>query len=147
MTTAEAHDLLLAHAGASPDPDHPKFTDGFLGMLRPYHGLREHNFHEVMQALRTISPTLQYAALDRELVSALWGICHFGRAWALETGSMLQRNGLITPADAGRLDEWLSIISYAVACLLDDSGVEEAFQPYEFYLAEAQGYGSTSASN
>jgi hypothetical protein len=137
MTTAEAHDLLLAHAGASPDPDHPTLASGFLGMLRPYHHLREHNFHEVMQALRTIAPQLQEAAIDRELISALWGICHFGRAWALETGSMLQRNNLITASDADRLDEWLSIISYAVACLLDDSGSEEAFQPYDFYLADA----------
>ncbi|MBF9221484.1 hypothetical protein [Hymenobacter ruricola] len=141
MTTAEAYDLLLAHAGASPDPDHPKFAGGFLGMLRPYHALCEHNFHEVMQALRTVAPQLQEPAVDRELISALWGICHFGRAWALEKGSMLQRNDLITEADADRLDEWLSIISYAVTSLLDDSGAEEAFQSYDFYLANARGSG------
>ena len=139
MTTAEAQDLLLAHAGASPDPSHPAFASGFLGMLRPYKELREQSFHEVMQALRTVAPQLQAAAIDRELISALWGICHFGRAWALENGSMLQRNDLITPADADRLDEWLSIISYAVASLLDNSGPEEAFQPDDFYLDDAKG--------
>ena len=139
MTTAEAHDLLLAHAGASPDPNHPAFAGGFLGMLRPYKELREQNFHEVMQALRTVAPQLQAASIDRELISALWGICHFGRAWALETGGMLQRNDLITSSDADRLAEWLTIISYAVACLLDDSGTEEAFQPYDFYLADTSG--------
>ena len=139
MTTAEAHDLLLAYAGASPDPNHPAFAGGFLGMLRPYKELREQNFHEVMQALRTVAPQLQAASIDRELISALWGICHFGRAWALENGSMLQCNDLITPADADRLDEWLSIISYAVASLLDNSGPEEAFQPYDFYLDDAKG--------
>ncbi|MBO2008571.1 hypothetical protein [Hymenobacter negativus] len=58
---------------------------------------------------------------------------------------MLQRNDLITAADADRLSGWLNIISYAVACLMDDSGPEEAFQPYDFYVAEAQS--SASAPN
>ncbi|MBO2008570.1 hypothetical protein [Hymenobacter negativus] len=63
--------MLLAHAGACPNPDHPKFADGFLGMLRPYHGLQEHNFHEIMQVLRAVAPNLQEAVIDQELISAL----------------------------------------------------------------------------
>jgi hypothetical protein len=139
MDTAEAYDLLLAHAGESSDPDHPKFATGFLGMLRPYRELQEPNFHEVMEALRVMAPKLQESTVERKLISALWGICHFSRAWALEKDSMLQRNELMTEYDADLLAEWLSIISYAVASLLDDSGPEEAFQPYNFYLADARG--------
>ena len=136
MTATEARAILLAHAGMPADFEDPRFTGGFLGMLRPYKQLYEHNFHEVMLALRTIASSLENPAIDRELISALWGICHFGRAWALETGSMLQRNDLISIADAERLSEWLNIISYAVASLLDDSGMKEAFEPYALYQEE-----------
>ena len=89
-----------------------------------------------MVALQTVAPLMEYAMVDRGLIGALWGICHFGRAWALEKGSMLESNNLISPADAALLGEWLSIVSYAVACLLDDTGVEEAFAFYRYYLAD-----------
>jgi hypothetical protein len=145
MTETEAYDLLIAHAGASPSPDHPTLGTGFLGMLRPYGGLREENFHEVMLALRTVAPSLQAATVNRELIVALWGICHFGRAWALEKDGMLQSNNLISPTDANRLDEWLSMISYAVVCLLEDAGESEAFFPYSSYQSSATDSGPASS--
>jgi hypothetical protein len=44
---------------------------------------------------------------------------------------MLRSNGLISEADAARLESWIECISYATFTLLDGSGTEEAFHEYE----------------
>ena len=138
MTIPEAQDLLLAHAGAHPDPDHPLLANGFLGMLRPYHGLVERNFHEVMHALQVVAPSLQTdPTLNRNLMAALWGLCHFSRAWALEPEGMVRSNNLITEADVERLSNWLNIISYAITNLLEGADDKEAFELYTFYQLDA----------
>jgi hypothetical protein len=131
MTKAEAKDLLLHHAFSHDDYQHPKSERGFLGMLRPFNGtLPEVNYHEIMAALSTLADDLDYPTLDREIIAALWGICHFARAWGLEPEGMLRRNDLITPAQIEQLAAWVDSISYATCCLLDGSGRAEAFADY-----------------
>ena len=81
MTPAEAYDLLLAHSTMHPNDNHPVHSTGFLAMLRPYRKLAEDNFHEVLQALRLLAPDLRNGAtLDRQVMTALWAICHYARA-------------------------------------------------------------------
>lgn len=101
----------------------------FLGMLRPYRGLRPEILRDVETALRVIAPRLGEDSLPRELVSALWSIAHLGRAWALEPEGMLRRNGLVNDPDLETLDTFLNRFSYAVMCLLEQNP-EEAFADY-----------------
>ena len=132
MSPAEAKRLLLLHSGVDADVADPRWQAGFLGSLRPYRGhLVPANLHEVMAALRVLAPELEAPHVDREIMSALWGICHFGRAWGVHPAGMLRSNNLITEADVGRLETWIDCISYATTVLLDGGGIESAFQEYE----------------
>jgi hypothetical protein len=139
MTRTEAYNLLLAHATVHPDENHPLHSSGFLAMLRPYKRLLESNFHEVMQALRAVAPDLQNGpSIDRNLMTALWDICHYARAWALEPEGMLRKNQLITVTDQERLADWLNIISDTVSNLLEGADETVAFEAYAFHLVDLQ---------
>jgi hypothetical protein len=132
LTPLEARELLQMHSGRHGDTSHPKWEFGFLGSLRPYSGLRVENFHEVMACLKILAPELEHGATcDKDLVAAIWGICHLGRSWGVEAGGMLRSNGLISADQVERLDSWINQISYAMFCLLDGCGVEIAFEHYD----------------
>ena len=133
MTSAEAKEMLLLHSFCDPrSAEHPKATGGFLGSLRPYSGhLVEENFREVMESLRVLAPELSGATVDRDVVGALWAMCHLARAWGVEPEGMLRRNALISAADVEILAGWVDTLSYATMCLLDGSGQEEAFHAYD----------------
>lgn len=137
---AEAKTLVLCHAFALDDVDDPRMVNGFLGSLRPFRGqLDARNFHELMRCLRVLAPTLaQSPMVDRELLAALWSICHLGRAWALEPDGMLQRNQLLSDQQRATLSLWLGQLSYAVFALLDGSGEDEAFFDYERDVSAAR---------
>jgi hypothetical protein len=121
MTPDEAIQRLIFHT--TPE-------DGaFLGMLRPFKGVRPEILADAEAALRAVAARLGQDSLPRELVSALWTLVHLGRAWALEPEGMLRRNGLITDADIETLATFLDRFSYAVMCLLEQNP-EEAFADY-----------------
>jgi hypothetical protein len=128
MTEDEAKRLLLAHAG-------PDLEAGFLGMLRPYRGLQEESFHEVMAALAALGPSLGHGqAVDRQVMGALWGICVLGQWWGVEPDGMLRRNKLISEHDVQRLTRWIRIISRAAFFLIEGSQ-EAALDEYKQYCA------------
>ena len=131
MDFQEAKELLLLHSFGHPDINHPKMERGFLGSLRPYRGLNDENFHEVMQALISLAPHFQHESrVDKEIISALWTICELGRAWGIHRDGMLRRNNLITTKEVTRLEHWIETISYAVFVLLDGGDLETALEPY-----------------
>jgi hypothetical protein len=130
MTPQEAREALSFHSGAHPDTDDPRWQSGFLGSLRPFKGLREENFHDVMCCLRVLGHSLQDRVVERETVAAVWGICHLGRSWGVHPEGMLRRNGLISQEDVDTLETWIDTISYAFLCLLDDDE-QEAFAGYQ----------------
>jgi hypothetical protein len=130
MTEEEAKKALFSHAG-------PDLKTGFLGMLRPYGGLQEESFHEVMAALAVLGPSLgSGGTVDRQVMGSLWGICVLAECWGVEPDGMLQRNKLISPDDVQRLAEWIKIISWTVMFLLDGAGEEAAFEKYKRYCAD-----------
>ena len=132
LSPEEAKELLRFHSGRHEDVDHPKWESGFLGSLRPYRGLNEQNYHEVMNCLNALAADLsESGALDREVIADIWGICHLGRAWGVEPRGMLRSNNLITPEDVERLESWIIQISYSAFCLLDGCGAEVAFEFYD----------------
>ena len=132
MTHQEAKELLLLHSFSHPSSaEDPRAASGFLGSLRPFSGsLNPANLHEVMAALETLAPDLTGPSLDREIISALWGITHLARAWGVEPGGMLRRNNLISEDDVSTLSTWVETISYATFMLLDGAGIDVAFHDY-----------------
>ncbi len=132
MDASQAKELLLFHSFSHSDINHPKMETGFLGSLRPYSGLQESNFHEVMQAIIALAPNLQNdEVLDREIVCALWAICDLARAWGVHPNGMLRKNQLITLQDSARLEQWVNAISSAVFFLLDGADLETALDGYQ----------------
>lgn len=130
MTKQEAKELLLHHSFNHEDFEDPKSARDFLGMLRPFNGtLLEENYHEVMAALRVLADDFTHPTVDREIIAALWGICHFARAWGLEPEGMLRSNNLIRDEQIQQLADWVDSISYATCCLLDGAATE-AFATY-----------------
>jgi len=58
LSPEEARELLRFHAGRHEDVNHPESAIGFLGSLRPYRGLNERNYHEVMGCLIALATDL-----------------------------------------------------------------------------------------
>jgi hypothetical protein len=136
MSPNEARELLSFHSGANPNTDDPRWQQGFLTTLRPYGGLREAAFHEVMACVEALAEELAADKIDRATISSLWGICHLGRAWGVAEGGMLRSNRLITDADVSRLADWIDCISYATFTLLDGCGLDVALEPYRLLESE-----------
>src|SRR5262245_31669772 len=99
--------------------DQALFPDGFLGSLRPYTGLREENFLQVLGAIIALAPHLAgKKVLERRLVSALWELVQRTRVWGLDPHGMIQRNKLMSPADTERLWLWVTCLEMAIYRLL-----------------------------
>jgi len=122
MTFREAKERLRFHCGSHPDIDDPHWKQGFLQSLRPYRGLDESAYHDLIACIDAVSDHLKHsAAIDRDVIDSLWAICHFATEWGLTAEGMLQRNELITPADQKTLGEWVMTISYRIASWLNGS--------------------------
>src|SRR5688572_28484608 len=103
MDFDRAKELLLLHSCQHPDFYHRKSAGGFLGSLRPYTGLNEDNFHEVMAAIVALAPhLLQSRQVDRDIMSSLWSLCRTAHNWGLHPNGMLRRNGLMSNEDVER---------------------------------------------
>ncbi|MEM6299533.1 MAG: hypothetical protein AAF740_12670 [Bacteroidota bacterium] len=129
MTSQEAKKVLKYHSFTHEDIDHPKMENGFLGMLRPFSGkLTEENYHEVMEAIRTLSSEIRSNEyIEKDIISAIWGICHLTRMWAIEKEGTLRSNNLINEEQISKLAQWVENISYATMMILDGSDDATAF--------------------
>src|SRR5688500_4565813 len=138
MTTDQAKAFVVSQCQPDSGTGEPQT---FLGGLRPYRELLPGaQFHELMAALRVLAPSLRdQSSIDRELISGLWALCHLTRTWALDDGSMLRANNLISAADLAKLEHWHAMLSYAVMTLLDSGDETEAFLEYERYRARGAG--------
>jgi hypothetical protein len=132
MNAHEAREALLLHSFSYPDLTHPKMVQGFLGSLRPYTGLRDENFREVMEAIRVLAPEFRTQdAVDKELISALWDICFQTWSIALQSEGALRRNELITQEEIEKLEGWLFDIFFSVSILLQGGDLSAAFSSYQ----------------
>jgi len=132
MTKEEAKQILKYHSFTHEDINHPKTERGFLGMLRPFSGeLIEDNYHEVINAIQVLTDQLRdNEKVDKEVISAVWGICHLTRSWAIDPEGMLQKNNLIKKEQIEKLKKWVESISYAIMMIMDGSNNETAFDFY-----------------
>jgi hypothetical protein len=131
--------LLVLHGPGTFDTSvQPQFLEtGFLGSLRPYKGLQEQNFHQVMEALFTVGQSIHASPqLDRELVHAIWHICSTTRLQGLTPKGLLQRNKLIAQDDVARLDRWIEIIENTTLGFLQGLPAHYLVHRYSSYVHE-----------
>lgn len=133
MSTDEARELLSYHSCRNENIDDPRWTNGFLGSLRPFGGqLIESNFTQVMECMKALRGEFEQTHVSRDILSDIITIVHLARAWSAPDG-MLGSNKLLTEEQTARLNLWTDIIQEALFWLLDDVP-EEAFWSYEMYL-------------
>jgi hypothetical protein len=131
VTSAEAKAVILRQLELDSGIGEPT---SLLGGLRPYRGiLPTRCFHETMSALRVLAPSLSSTdSVDRQVLSALWTLCHLLPCWALHEDGILRSNGLLADEEVATLAEWHNLLSYAVMILLETDSPEEAFNDYDF---------------
>jgi len=113
MDYDEAVRLILSH-GIGGDGITTQWT-GFIGSLRPFSGLREGNFLELMDAIAALSMTWQSVqSIDRHLARGLFGLTTTARCWGLDPGGMLQSNKLLTPDETELLRLWVICLEIAI---------------------------------
>ncbi|MBO5031697.1 MAG: hypothetical protein J6C19_10445 [Lachnospiraceae bacterium] len=133
MNKEEAKELLSFHSCRNSDIHNPKWTDGFLGSLRPFAGkLNQENFIEIMECLNVLKEEFSKPTVDKEIVSDIVGITCLTRAWASPEG-MLGRNHLLTNEQTKQLLLWTDIMEECLMCLLEEDW-EDAFWDYHEYL-------------
>ncbi len=92
---------------------------GFIGCLRPWSGLRDENYRELMAAIVSLRESL--AGRDQwptELVVGIMGIVRMAHCWGLDETGMLRRNNLISDSDVAKLRFWVRRIEAVVEQLL-----------------------------
>ncbi len=138
MDYEQAKYQLQLHLGVLDDARKEwVLDDGFVVSLRPYRGLREKNFHLVMEALLTAGERVhREPQVDRDLVSTIWSLCWYARMWGLNPSGMLQRNGLITVPDIARLQLWVDTVEQTALRLLNGSPPHVVVSHYAEYVVE-----------
>lgn len=133
----------MNHAGLV---EGPRLTDGLLGMLRPYQGIREQNLHEVIGCIFSLKADLQGDAVDRGIVLAFMTISTTIKEWGTHPRSMLRRNHILDDAALKRLEAWSLIID--TACIRYLSKLSDAVALYHYleYLATYDATGQLNAS-
>lgn len=131
---------LLRHAGIAED----HYATGFLGCLRPYSGLRERNFHEVVEALLSSGSVFSASDfVDRQVAESVLCMCHYARQWGVDDDGMLVRNKLVSPDGRRRLQQWVAVIEKMMLELLAGRPPYETLHPYCEYVSEF-GWGENS---
>jgi hypothetical protein len=140
MTSEEARALIRKHSIRDADPDLGTWSDSFIGSLRPFVGLSEATFHELMAALRVVAPSLRAGLVDRELMSDLWFICWQAYLIGLDITGALQRNKVLSKEDTDNLADWMFQIGSAVFDLLEAQDVTIAFAGYDNQYGSQLGF-------
>jgi hypothetical protein len=136
MEFSEAKSLIKMHAGTE---DGPRMATGFIGCLRPYGGLDDENFEEVVEAIAMVAHPLQAGVqVDRDLVHALWDMCHTARNWGVRESGMLPRNHRISPDDRRKLEAWVDVIETMTLKLLWGNPLPLAVSTYVSAVADAR---------
>jgi hypothetical protein len=133
MNYEEAVNVILMHGIGRDDVplEEALVKDGFLGCLRPFSGLREENFLQVLRAIIALKPHLaESKTWEHRLVAGLWGLTTTARLEGLDPDGLLQRNKLLSAEDTKRLLLWVRCIEMAVSKLLRDGDPADALAYY-----------------
>jgi len=121
MEYRDALNTILMHGiGRSDVPSSEAcYEHGFIGCLRPWSGLRDENYRELMTAIVSLRHSLaERDAWPTELIAGIVGITRMAHCWGIDETGMLRRNNLITDTDVARLRQWTRRIESVVEQLL-----------------------------
>jgi hypothetical protein len=137
MTFDEGKHRLMVHAGLVVDP---ASMPGLLGTLRPYQGIQEALFHDLVEAIFAISSSLSSPEphVDKDVVHSLLYINRLVRTGATEPTGPLRRNRLITDADVATLERWLDVVERVVLRYLRGLQHHVALFAYVEYLEQSK---------
>lgn len=134
MNYATAKLKLLLHAGTSSEDI---LGEGFLGTLRPYTGLHDENFHQVMEAILLAGESIySEPKIDRDLVDAIWRMCIIARISGIELNGSLVKNKLISPQDSLKLQSWVTTMETTMLSLLNGNSPSESIHGYCEYVVK-----------
>lgn len=121
MNYQDALNTILMHGvGRSDVPlSEALHKNGFIGCLRPWSGLREANYLELMTAIVSLRHSLAgRKEWPTELVGGIMGITRMAHCWGIDETGMLRRNRLISDTDVAKLRHWTRRIESVVEQLL-----------------------------
>jgi hypothetical protein len=121
MEYRDALNTILMHGiGRSNVPlSEARHEHGFIGCLRPWSGLRDENYLDLMAAILSLSQSLAGRdAWPIELVAGIMGIMRMAHCWGVDDTGMLRRNRLISAKDVAKLRFWIHRIESVVEQLL-----------------------------
>lgn len=136
MNFAEAKRLILKHAEGAPS----ETPSTLLESLRPYRGIQDRHFLEILEALVTAAPQLNAGTtVDREIVHALWDLCCTARNWTRgPIEPMFHGRRFISAEEKQMLDEWLGIIESCTLHLLRGGEIPIVFMGLPLYVNKYQ---------
>jgi hypothetical protein len=112
---------------------------GLVGKLRPYSGLSEPDFAEIMNALLVLSDCFGDGSyLLRPTVRDLWHLCEQCRTLALEATSPLRATRRIGDPEALLLAKWVSIIERTAIRLLSGHSTVDSMSSLYEYISVAE---------
>jgi hypothetical protein len=131
MNKSESLEILLQHARLE---EGPRFRTGIVAMMRPFDGIKESNFHEVMECLYLLQGELASDRLNKDIAYALLNITSALQEAFLFDSSALLRNRLIDKNGSAKLAAWTSIIYSASLSYMRGRGHAVALSAYLEYL-------------
>ncbi|MEZ6136320.1 MAG: hypothetical protein R3C53_15605 [Pirellulaceae bacterium] len=138
MEYDDARIELLRHAGIAED----YHEDGFLACLRPYTGIKQNNFHNVIESVLSVGDRFSSTdSVERPVVYAIWLLTTTARNWGTEDDGMLVRDKLISTDDRMRLRQWIAIIESMMRNLLHGLKPYDSIHGYCEYVVE-HGWGT-----
>lgn len=132
VDVAVAKRTLLRHAEGAPS----EAPDTLLTSLRPFRGIQEQHFLEILHAIVILAPKLNcQAQVDREVVHAIWDLCRTARAWTRGPREPMFHGPRFIPPDKKKvLDEWIDTIESITLDLLRGQEVWLAFLGMPWYV-------------
>jgi len=110
MNAADAAKLtILYHAGLVDDS--ARTYPELVATFRPFNGLYEESFAELIFAIYTISSDMiRESSIDQKFVFSLWWICDRARVLVLDPDSALQRSKRIDIQSLNRVKWWVDVV-------------------------------------
>lgn len=120
MSFDTAREKLSFHCGAHPSIEDERWENGFLQLAGRAGGLPKEAMLDVTDCVDAVESHLCAAEnLDRQVISSLWGIIHFARAWSIDPESSAVQEGRVSEQDREELRAWVDDLSYRIAMMLD----------------------------
>ena len=93
--------------------------DSFLRLLRPYVGIKNQHFCEIIKALYFAAPELNSVRANRDLTFTIWSMTRNARYWtAGKREPMFHGKDFIGQEDKTILDRWIALIESITLDLL-----------------------------